>query len=574
MEIEITGQRAVLKSRATPLALQFSRAIEGRKAWLKDGGLSFDASQNNLKIAARMIPGIQIIHDSPLDTSVFDDAQLALRVYNLKGDPDLEGQTKCKVKAKAWLMNNVGFAIFSEQGTGKTKIAIDLAGWMWSEGIIDAVIVVAPKGVHIQWVAEALPKYYGAPYVAAHWPLKELPKSLRPGAVLKWLTINIDGIKSPAGWKACEELVTWHRGRVLMIWDESHQGKNDKSRRWEAANYIGQQCVKRICMTGTPYAKDLTDVWAQFKWMDESVIGIRYKTTFRAQFCETGGFQGREVIGPKDLQRFREIIDPASFRYTKAQMGLPPKLYNEWVFSINEKQREMIQRMKRQMIAEIDEALSGRGVFIMAKHGADKDLRLQQIGNGFLVEHERNKEGKITKSIHHRLFDNVLDNPRIAALLEWEASIDRKKIVCWVRFREDAAMIQEALGAENCVMYLGGLKPYEQKLAKASFLDPNGPKWFISTPSAGGTGLDGLQHVCEQAIYYSRDDNSILRWQSEDRTNRIGTKEPSYYTDLIGRGTTDRKQIARRKFKKSLAEMTLEEYKRELQEDDWESYAQ
>jgi len=39
-------------------------------------------------------------------------------------------------------------AILWEQGTGKTKLTIDTAQWLFRQGLIDAVFVVAPNGVH------------------------------------------------------------------------------------------------------------------------------------------------------------------------------------------------------------------------------------------------------------------------------------------------------------------------------------------------------------------------------------------------------------------------------------------
>ena len=50
-------------------------------------------------------------------------------------------------------------AIFWEQGTGKSKLIIDTACWLWSRGLIDAVLVVAPNGVHRNWVENEIPDH-------------------------------------------------------------------------------------------------------------------------------------------------------------------------------------------------------------------------------------------------------------------------------------------------------------------------------------------------------------------------------------------------------------------------------
>ncbi len=50
-------------------------------------------------------------------------------------------------------------AIFWDQGTGKSKLTIDTACWLWLRGLIDGVLVVAPNGVHRNWVENEIPDH-------------------------------------------------------------------------------------------------------------------------------------------------------------------------------------------------------------------------------------------------------------------------------------------------------------------------------------------------------------------------------------------------------------------------------
>ena len=56
------------------------------------------------------------------------------------------------------------FAYFMEQGTGKSKAAIDDACNLFLDGKIEAVMLIAPKGVHRQWDDEQLPAHCSVPY--------------------------------------------------------------------------------------------------------------------------------------------------------------------------------------------------------------------------------------------------------------------------------------------------------------------------------------------------------------------------------------------------------------------------
>jgi len=50
-------------------------------------------------------------------------------------------------------------AIFWEQGTGKTKLIIDTACALFQAGKITGVLVVAPNGVHRNWVEDEIPAH-------------------------------------------------------------------------------------------------------------------------------------------------------------------------------------------------------------------------------------------------------------------------------------------------------------------------------------------------------------------------------------------------------------------------------
>ena len=46
------------------------------------------------------------------------------------------------------------FAYFMEMGTGKTKVAIDNSNYLYENGEINDVIVIAPNSVYRNWEAE------------------------------------------------------------------------------------------------------------------------------------------------------------------------------------------------------------------------------------------------------------------------------------------------------------------------------------------------------------------------------------------------------------------------------------
>jgi hypothetical protein len=45
------------------------------------------------------------------------------------------------------------YALFMEQGTGKSKVIIDNIAYLFRKGKIDTVVIAAPKGVYRNWIA-------------------------------------------------------------------------------------------------------------------------------------------------------------------------------------------------------------------------------------------------------------------------------------------------------------------------------------------------------------------------------------------------------------------------------------
>ena len=550
MKYKIDGSRATLLTRMTPRMMNVTSRLEGRRKWLSAGGYSFEPTEHNLSILRSEFA--DLTEEKPQEESWQDfDLPKESRQYFPKSEPyPHQNEALSKMTGKDC------FALFMEQGTGKTKVAIDHSGRLFCSNNISGVLVIAPKGVHRQWVDSQIPRHCGVESSAVFWPFKTkgdaLPEVLKPSEALAWFTINIEAINTDRGFKACNYFIADHSERVLIIIDESHRIKNASSKSWKSADLLGKKVKHRLILTGTPIAKNLEDEWAQLKWLDERIIGIRYVSAFRNEYCIMGGYEGRQVIANKNIDRFKSKTEPHSFRATKDQIGILPKSYESWQFDLTSEQARMIREIKRDLRTQIES-----GEIATAANAAVRILRAQQISNGFLIDENSN--------IHH-IFKDPMDNPRIKAMMEYVQSREGK-IIIWCRFIQDILMIKKALG-DQCVTYYGANDEQEREHAIKSFLSENGARIFASNPAAGGTGLN-LQGNCNDVLYYSNSDNSIHRWQSEDRNHRIGTNGSVVYTDLIAKFSIDKKILSNLRKKKSLSQMALDDIKDWLDED-WE----
>lgn len=334
------------------------------------------------------------------------------------------------------------------------------------------------------------------------------------------------------------------------------------SGRWKAADELGSHLFYKMIMTGTPYAKDLTQGWAQLKWLDPNIIGIKYISSFRNEYCIMGGFEGRAIIGTKNLERWQAKIEPYMIRTTAEEAGVLPKTYETWRFSLTASQKSMMKQMKQDLLIQIES-----GEVVDAANAAVAVMKMQQLANGFAVEKVDIGGGKF-KNVTHRLFPDNRKNPRMIALTDYLGATEGK-VVVWARFREDIKMIKEVLG-DGCVTYYGADSDGDRVANLQRFLADPGSLYFVSNPQVGGTGLDGLQTVTHNAVYYSNSDNSIQRWQSEDRISRMEAIGGAILTDLVAISSPDTKILNNLKQKKAFSDMALGDIRKWLEEfDTW-----
>lgn len=540
MLLKIEGNRAVLQTRAVPKVLAVVPRLEGRRSWLKNsGGLAVENTPHNLSVLLG-IDGVALDTDGDPRNIVVDthgDFDLGNPTYKPKTQP-----YDHQLRALNAMRGKSAFGLFMEQGTGKTKTLIDWAGELWSAGKITGVLVVSRKGVHRQWIESEVPTHFNGEWSGAYWPMKHLPDELLPDTELKWLAFNYDGIKTPAGMAMAEQFCKAHKGSLLIIADESQEIKTHTSARHKAMVALKPHSSHRALATGTPIAKDLTDEWAQIRWLDEAIIGIRYITAFRAEYCIMGGFEGKSVVGHKNLSSFKQKVDPFTFRATKEEIGILPKQYNEWHFDLTKQQISLMRELKLSLEATLDS-----GDLMTVPNAAVAVNKFQQISGGFVIDDDQ---------VVHRLMP-CESNPRVIAAMEWLDAGEGKAVI-WARFREDMKLLAESLAAKGVtfVEYHGGINDAGRASAIKSFMAESGAQVFLANPQSAGTGLN-LQGLCNRALYYSNSFNAIDRWQSEDRIHRIGTVGAVTYTDLIGKRSTDRRIISNLRQKKGFSDLAL-----------------
>ena len=107
----------------------------------------------------------------------------------------------------SWEKKN--FAILLEQGLGKTKVCLDTAELLFKAHRIEAMLVIAPNGVHSNWARDQIPLHLDCPYVVVEYGSSRVKAKYFDKAVfelmaptlrerrLRVLIVNVEAYSSP-----------------------------------------------------------------------------------------------------------------------------------------------------------------------------------------------------------------------------------------------------------------------------------------------------------------------------------------------------------------------------------------
>lgn len=548
---------------------RLGRELPGRKRWHSD------------KLQFEKTPGNWLAVAQSLSTERWsDDARLAVldarRVEEQREVMTEQAKAPVSADVAAWnfrrkpfahqltaLSRSNGvpaFAYLMGMGTGKTFTTINDAANLWRMGLIDTAFVLAPNGVHTQWVTQQVPEHMpnDVTYRALETSTKSLNGSKRDitafADALTWreglriFALNCEALSHESGIKVAERVLK--SGKVMLVVDESRRFGNPSADRTKALVKLSKLAPYRRILTGTPITQGLQDLFSQFKILDSNILGHTTFTSYRARYCVMGGFEGRQIIGYQNERELQEKVAPYSMRITKEEcLDLPPKVYEVREFLMSDEQRKLYKKMKEEALAELEHKTVDVTV------GAAVITKLHQIACGFLMD----EEGKVAW--------RASPNPRITALLDALEEAGNQPTIVWCRFRDDIESVFAALRkvGRKPVTYYGGMTAAQKQDAVEGFMAGRFDA-FVGQVDAGGTGLN-LQRATH-VLYYSNSTNAESRWQSEDRAHRIGQTKTVTYTDLTAKGTVDKRIIQLLKQKESVAVRTLEGVKAILMEDE------
>lgn len=449
------------------------------------------------------------------------------------------------------------FAFLCEMGTGKSKMLIDTAAYLYSKKKINCLLIIAPNGVHRNWTSIEIPAHmpdwcktsmdfysakHGKRRMAKFW------QSYSQDGVLTIVAFNIEAFTSNRAKEAIEKIIA--EKVCLIVLDESTTIKNPSAVRTKFINKLVKPHPYKRIANGAPITKGIQDLYSQFGFLSNNIIGYDSFTAFKKQYCEEvsvpidysdpNSKTYKKIVDYKNIDELIEKIDPYSFRVTKKDcLDLPDKIYKLWPVELTEIQKRAYIELKNEYITKIESDI------IEAEISLVRIMRLQQIICGWYP----GEDGEL-KPIPG-------GNPRMEALeaICKEVEENGEKAIIWARFKNDIYEIEKLLG-DKAVSYHGDINEEDRETAKEHFQQDDSILYMIGMLSSNSGAVRG--HTLTAAsvtIYYSNIFDLDPRSQSEDRMHRIGIGDKALYIDLMALGTIDRKIISALKHKKSIADL-------------------
>lgn len=561
MKIEVNGNNARITAEMRSVLIELSHNLPARRRW-KKGELWMELSLANIRHIAQIFPDAEWSSKEPLERleKITKEGRKTAGEKKIESLPPEAFAFPFKMKpfdhqmkAFALSRDRDNFALFMEMGTGKTKVIIDTAAYLWSIGEIDTLVITAPNGVHRQWINEQIPEHcpdfvpYSAISYQSNWT-KKFCKAFEdvmacPEDELKIISMHVDAFSTKKGVDTASKVL--NSGRCLWVVDESVRIKSPSAQRTKNILRLAALAPYKRILSGAPITQGVEDLYAQLKFLSEDILGFSSYWSFKNFFCIEQAIMGapagvKKIVGYQNLMSLQEALDGHSFRVVKSEcLDLPDKLYMTREVPLTNEQKRVYEELKHDFVA-----LMSSGEAVAVPMAATRLMKMQQVLCGFLIPEV--DEDPIP-----------IPNNRISTALDI-INETSGKILLWARFHYDIDLLGAAMKAEGIkfVEYHGRVGQDQRVENLKKFKQDPDVKVFLANPQAGGTGLNLAE--ASTAIYYSNDFNADTRWQSEDRIHRIGQKNQCTYIDLVSPTTIDLHILKSLKAKKNVADSVLD----------------
>lgn len=447
------------------------------------------------------------------------------------------------------LKKRKSYALFMEQGTGKTFTTIKHIQRLVKKGKASRILIFCPTAVMDNWEQE-LNKFAPGQFMILNFEGKkdqrkeEFDSFNKRGTRPKVLIVNYE--------KADRELKTLSKFKAdVLVCDESHKIKNVQSKVSKRIFTLSKNIPRKYLLTGTPISKGYEDIFSQFKIMKPEILGTSWKE-FEEEYLVKGGYMNKQIKGYKHKKRLQKIIDKNSFKVKKEEcLKLPPMTEQDVKCELHNKAKKAYNQLDKEMYTEI-EAI---GIDIKAAKQLLKDndikvtksmsaIKLLHSASQFSSTYEVALEMALTKNNKLQQLcggflkleeEELFVGTNKLELMQDLIETSTKPVVIFCNFRAELTLIKTTLEKKYRVAELSGKTKKKGEVIK----DFQSGKFDIIVVqiAAGSAGITLTKS--STMIFYSWNYKYIDYSQAKARIHRIGQENPVNIYYLVTKNTVD-----------------------------------
>jgi SNF2 family DNA or RNA helicase len=430
-------------------------------------------------------------------------------------------------------LNKKKFLLCDDQGLGKTFQIINWVGCLEKTDTINKVLIVcgvnslkynwqSEIGIHSDekgWVlGTRFRKTTGKAYEGS---TKDKLEDLDNLPDCRYIITNIETLragaekitKSKYHFPIAEKLQELCKNGTISViaFDECHKSKEPTSLQSRAM--INVQAKYMVAMSGTPLMNNPLDLYFPMKWLGYENHSF-YQ--FKQHYCTLGGWGGSQVVGYKNLEEIRAMMDNIMLRRLKTEvLDLPEKIRKIEYVDMTPKQNQIYKEVYNGVMSDLQKIKFSNNPLSMM-------IRLRQATGWTGIISDKVQESAKMERMIELVQEIVASGQKAIIFSNWESMTEVSK---------------EKLKTYNPAYITGATKADERMKEVDRFQTDDKCRVIIGTIGAMGTGL--TLTAAQNVIFLDSPWNMALKAQAEDRAHRIGTKGTVNIITLVCKNTID-----------------------------------
>lgn len=446
---------------------------------------------------------------------------------------------KHQARATLKAVRRRNLAVFFEPRLGKTKVALDWVGILALKGEVHKVVVFAPSIALDVWHSEILKHF---PYRATvedfdyDYPVVNPDNRHEVKIFLAGREETFRAIRPAVNLKRPKQelLEKWRPDAVII--DESHEYKRPGGRAAQDAWRLVRRLRKSngsyrtdrqrpyvLLLSGTANPKGWRDLFAQFRVMDDSLLGTAAGDFDEEYVIRGTGRRRWRIIRYQNLARLQKIVRRNSITCTARQAGLEGKLFWQVLpVTLSPHIRELYEELAEEYIVETE-----HGVLDAANQGVLR-LRLLQLTAGWTTEGDQIHDAK-TRALR----------AYVEGLREQDESV-----VVYCRFRAEVDSSRDVLARAGFHTQVldGRTKRRDRTNVLHTFQESRrSPQALVVQHQAGALSIELVRAA--EAVFLTLPDGWVAFWQCLNRLRGPNQHRPVRVTAILARNTVDRRVL-------------------------------